>query len=40
MEFLNLELLNFGILLGAICTLIAGFIGMGVNYCFRLINNF
>lgn len=34
---LNLDLLNFGILLGAICTGISAIIGMGINYVLRLI---
>lgn len=37
MKFLNLDLLNFGILLGAICTGVAAIFGMGISYIIRLI---
>lgn len=37
MEILNLEYLNFGILLGAICSGIPNLIGIGINYILRLI---
>lgn len=37
MKFLNLDLLNFGILLGSICTGVAAIVGMGINYVIRLI---
>lgn len=36
MNILNLQFLNFGILLGAICAGIAGLVGMGINYILRL----